>query len=59
MKEDFSVGILTGIIMGVIMGCGIGACAEQRTWERKIREGKGPALIEAVELEDKVRELRR
>jgi len=51
----FVFGLLTGILMGFF----IGGCTEETMWKSKIREGKGPAMIEAVQLEDRARELRR
>jgi hypothetical protein len=48
-----------GILVGLLFGFFIGGCTEEVMWKGKIRAGKGPAMIEAVQLEDKARELRR
>lgn len=59
MKDEFSLGIIIGGMIGIIIGGFFGCCIEDADWKHKIRAGKGPALIEAVQLEDKARELRR
>jgi len=47
------------LMIGMFFGFFIGGFTEEVMWKSKIREGKGPMMIEAVQLEDRARELRR
>lgn len=58
MRDDGFV-FCCGLLFGFLLGFLIGGCESDLRFKNKLREGKGPALIEAIQLEDKASELRR